>query len=453
MNRFSFFTALALMTGMAFAQAEPGVPQAADVMVVELDPGGKVDTLIQDFLARRAWVIGENVKEDDGSPFIVVKGVGNISAPMTHAGYNNSRVMAFKKAMLDAKAALARFLESAVSTAAEFRVTGRDPEEPTTQDQLAMALAKTSDDSICGKCVMLIHKKLDNALQKEGYDINSKREDVNALKAKLDSAINSESMKDAYAITSSTLASGLQAFYTAEADGMIGVVAIWSPALAEMASSMVTGQSVANKSPKKPIKQQIPLDVTTLISTFGVQQKINENGELVLVSFAQHAPKSGSKTSKRNAMNRAADEALVQIRQFAGEAVVTSNNAETAEETMEFTDGSVPDYKSLDAYERFQKSAGAPLKIEGVATIHSWGAVHPVSKKPVYGVVCTWSPSSAAQARKHKAMIEESAKKGAMGNRTIAPVAKKRTTAVQPGPKIEEDQFINSGAAGDDDAF
>lgn len=456
MNRFSFLTALALVTGIAFAQAEPGtatdIPQASEVMEVEFEAAGSVDTMLEEFLASKSWTVGINAKKT--GEFIVVTGTGVIAAPPTHKNYNSSRMLAYEKAFLDAKANLTEFLARSIATAAEFSTTQHEPEVSSPEEQLASTLAKMPSETICGKVVTLMHKKLDNALAKEGYDVNVERgkvkQEAEAIKEKCDSIIQTASFKKSIADAATSMISGLQTFYTVEATGEIGVVAIWSPALAEMAASMVTGQVVANKSPKKPILQQIPQDAATLLSTFGVQQKINEKGELVLVSFAQSSALTASKQSQKNARKQASTLAAAQIRNFAGEAVATSTNLEEAEQTLEFADGSTPDYSNARAYESFQKTAAAAMEVNGIATIKNWSAKHPISGKVVYGVVSTWSPNVAAKARAMKKQIETSARAGALGQRKISGGAAVSTSSK---PTVSQDDYIHSGAEGDEDAF
>lgn len=455
MNRFSFLTALALVAGISFAQAEPGVPQAADVTEASIADSGDVTDLTQEFIAAKGWIEGINTKAS--GEFVVVIGTGIIAAPANHKNYNRPRVMAFSKAMLDAKAKLSEFLEQSIATAAEFRASEREPTNPSPEDQLALSLSKMPNESICGKAVTLVHKMLDNALAAEGYSVEDARAQAQAdyatAQAKMDAVIATTSFSKSIASASTSMISGLQAFYVVEAKGEIGVVAIWSPALAEMAASMVTGASVANKSPKKPILQQIPTDETTLLSTFGVQQKINENGELVLVSYGQSAALTASKQSQKDAENQARLIAQSQIREFAGEAVATSTSLDMAEETLEFADGSTPNYSNSSAYESFQKTASAAMKCNGISAVKRWKATHPVSGKIVYGVVCTWSPNAAATARAMKEKIENSAADGAMGKRRI-PAKRVNAPAVTPVmPTVSNDDFINSGAAGDEDAF
>ena len=104
--------------------------------------------------------------------------------------------------------------------------------------------------------------------------------------------------------------SGAQAFYTVEVvkgkRAEIGVVLIWSPKLGEMASSLVTGKAVAGTKAKAPIREQITKDSKVLLSTFGIQQKVNEKGDYVLVSYGQSGARNDSSRSAQAAYDKAA---------------------------------------------------------------------------------------------------------------------------------------------------
>lgn len=462
MKKFSLFTAVLLSMGIAFAQAEPGtstdIPQAADISEGCVDEGGDITELLQSYLDKKVWTEGANVKKN-GEGFIVVRGIGPISAPSSNKNYNLARNNAATMALLDAKSNLAKYLESTIATAAELKVTGDTGEESASPEtQFAQVLANQPDDSICGKCITLIHRKLDNALKAEGYDVDGERQmsqsEIEEAKAKIASVVEHESFKNTINRSATSLISGLQVFYSIEAKGNIGIVAIWSPALAEMASSMVTGQPVANKSPKKPIVKQIPTDKATLLATFGVQQKINEHGELVLVSYGQYQALSTSKRGELEAYNNAEQYAAQNIRNFAGEAVVTTRDLEDAQDSLVYSEesGLSPDYSNTSAYNSFQKAAAKALKVNGIKVIKKWNAVHPVSGKKVYGVISSWSPKGAATARAYKEKIETEAKDGAMGIRKIRS-SSTSTATKSVTPSISEDEYINSGAEGDEDAF
>lgn len=442
--------------GSAFAQAEPGViedPTAVATPVAEEAPDAS--TLLTEFINAKGWTEGHNAV--NGKTFIVSIGTGVVAAPPSNSSYNDSRARAFTKAMLDAKAKMAEYLEVSIATAAGFayaehEVTATD--DP--QAQMAAALAAMPDESICGKIVTLIHKKLDKALAAEGYSSDKAKADYAAAKARLDSVVATSEFQQSIAASATTALSGLQAFYTVEAlqngvnGGEIGVVVVWSPALAEMANSMLSGKPVATKAAKTPILDQIPTDSKVLLSTFGVQQKIDENGQLVLVSFAQSSAKTTSKQSEKAAYDKARLLAQSMIRNFAGEVVATNNALNEAETTLEFADGSTPTYKDESAYSSFQQTFAAALEINGINVVKRWKATSPVNGQTVYGVVCSWSPSSAAFARAAKRTIEDAATLGAAGVRTEPTTTEISIITIETTTPVN---YLHGGAESDDDAF
>lgn len=463
----TFFATLAVCTAVfAFAQAEPGSYAPIDETSAEIDVEEDATAKIQAFLDGKAWTEGDNAKAD-GSVFIVSVGYGTIAAPPSHPSYNASRSRAFAKAMLDAKAQMARYLEQSLSVAVEMSYAEQGVSgDPTPQEQMAAALNAMPDDSLIGKGKRYLHAKMDTLLSKEGVDVAAQREkaqaDYDAAAAKAKQVASTETFKRAIGSTATAYVSGLQAFYTVEAQGKgengeIGVVCVWSPALAETAAAMTNGQMpTALRKGKKPIREQLPADTKVLLSTFGVQQKIDENGQLVLVSYAQNAARTANKRAERAAYSKAQLDASAQIRAFAGEAVTTNQAMAEAEESLDYDlEGQLPDYRDESAYNEYQQSVAKALPINGIKVVKRWSAKHPVSGQMVYGVVCAWSPAGAALAREQKAAIEASAKGAAEGRRTIGASAMKAApvSAAKANKEAEGRSLLNSGDEGDEDAF
>lgn len=463
----TFFATLAVCTAVfAFAQAEPGSYAPIDETSAEIDVEEDATAKIQAFLDGKAWTEGDNAKAD-GSVFIVSVGYGTIAAPPSHPSYNASRSRAFAKAMLDAKAQMARYLEQSLSVAVEMSYAEQGVSgDPTPQEQMAAALNAMPDDSLIGKGKRYLHAKMDALLSKEGVDVAAQREkaqaDYDAAAAKAKQVASTETFKRAIGSTAIAYVSGLQAFYTVEAQGKgengeIGVVCVWSPALAETAAAMTNGQMpTALRKGKKPIREQLPADTKVLLSTFGVQQKIDENGQLVLVSYAQNAARTANKRAERAAYSKAQLDASAQIRTFAGEAVTTNQAMSEAEESLDYNlEGQLPDYRDESAYNEYQQSVAKALPINGIKVVKRWSAKHPVSGQMVYGVVCAWSPAGAALAREQKAAIEASAKGAAEGRRTIGASATKAApvSAAKANKEAEGRSLLNSGDEGDEDAF
>lgn len=464
------FMFVACTAVFAFAQAEPGAFAPLDETSAEVDMSEDAASKVQEFLDEKGWTEGDNAKAD-GSTFIVSVGYGTIAAPPSHPSYNASRPRAFAKAMLDAKAQMARYLEQTLAVAVESSYAEQGASgDPTPQEQMAAALNAMPDDSLIGKGKRYLHAKMDSLLSKEGVDTSAQREkaqaDYAAAAAKAKQLAATETFKRAIGATATTYISGLQAFYTIEAqskgdNGEIGVVCIWSPALAETAASLMNGKVPTSlRKGKKSIREQLPSDTKVLLSTFGVQQKIDENGQLVLVSYAQNAARTSNKRAERAAYSKAQLDASAQIRAFAGEAVTTNEAMSEAEQSLDYDiEGQLPDYRDESAYNQYQQSVAKALPINGIKVVKRWSAKHPVSGNTVYGVICTWSPAGAAFARQVKSSVEASAKVGAEGRRTIgssdtAIVGRGGVTSAKKVNKEAENKtLLNSGDEGDEDAF
>lgn len=456
---------LALAPFCLYAQEEPGVAESAEVtadevadeLLVETDISTEdtADSLIQEFLNERGWLKGENTKKD-GSKFYVAVGIGTVSAPIKHKSYNSSRVRAFDKAMLDAKSQMAEALEQVISasvTSSYEEGTGSVTETPS--QELERLEKEAPPSGILDKATLWVSKKLDNALKAEGYDIDSEKAKTQEERKRIAERAKEIVSTDAFSKSISSMAnvsiSGLQAFYTVEAqngdNGEVGVVAIWSPKLAEVANAFVSGGTVKAGKGTKSIREQLPTSTKDLLSTFGVQQKLNERGEYVLVSFAQATAVSSNRRSERAAYEKARLAAQAQIRQFAGETVAVSRARDEAEQALGFEDGTV-DYSDAESYSSFQQSAAKAMVCNGIQEIRNWTAVHPISGKPVFGVICSWSPSQAEWAKKTKQAIEKS-----MSPSKPAAKAESGKKGKSNASKPKSSRYSGGGAAGDEDAF
>lgn len=446
---------LALAPFCVFAQEEPAMDVSEDLVTeAEVSSGQTASVLIQQFLNDKGWSEGENVKSN-GSKFYISVGYGTVSAPITHKAYNSSRIAAFDKAMLDAKAKMAESLEQTISVAVTSSYEESSGSMTETPDQEAARLERNAPPSgIIDKATLWVSKKLDNALKEEGYDIDAEnaktQEERERIAARAKELLSTDTFQKSMSSLANVSIAGLQAFYTVEAQqgnsGEVAVVAIWSPALAEMVNAFVSGAPMKTAKAKKPIKEQIPKSPKELLSTFGVQQKINERGEYVLVSFAQAAAVSSNRRAQRAAYDKAKLNADAQIRQFAGENVAVARSQDQAEQSLEFDDGGI-DYSNEESYKQFQKSVAQGMKCNGIQKIHEWTAIHPISGKPVFGVVCAWSPSQAEWAKQAKSKIADSMTPSGKSARNS------KAKPVKQSNPVGTSEFSGAGAAGDEDAF
>ncbi len=395
-----------------------------------------VQDMIDEYLAAKGWVAGENTKA--GKKFFVATGTGVIQAPRSKpASYVGSRVNAFNKAMLEAKKNMVEYLGIAIESETERSYTEGD-------FNAGKEDASDAEDpnSLSYKVKSLIHAKLDKALREEGVDPDAANKEAAAKAAK--KLLASEQYSKMVRTAAQAQVVGLQAVCTFEGSpasdkGEIGVVAIWSPKLQQMATSIATGTPVAKAKAKAPIRQQIATDPGALLSTFGVQQKIDEAGDLVLVGFGQAGGVSESKMAAKGAQGKAKANAIAAIREFAGENVAVATDMLSAESTEEF-ENAAEEYQDQSAFSEKIKAVAGKMNISGVAVLHNWKCKHPLTGTTVYGCICTWAPKQAASANAIKRSIAN-------------PMAAAPIPSPKPAAKPTASAYGAGGQSGDEDAF
>lgn len=396
---------------------------------------------IDGFLTSRGYSEGLNKRNEGGDIFIAV-GVGVIQAPRKSPSYMRSRVNAFDKAMMSAKKQMVEYMgvdirNKVLSDYSE----GRSPEAIKKEQQDAVNALK--EPGIIEKTEGLINAKLDQLLAKEGVDL-SRPVPPEALKKVLTSEVFEKSTQS----VASARIVGIQPWKVFEespdgAKGEIGVIAVYSEKLHRMADALFSmGTSMLPVGvPKKPIFDQIPKDTKVLLTTFGVQQKIDENGRLVLVSFGQDVPATDSTRSLSAAYEKAKMDAMSNMRSFAGEIAVVENDLSQYEAVKEFEDG-MEKYENEEYFREKIRTRGEALKIAGIQKVHQWKDVHPLTNQPVVGVVISWSPASAVDAAKVKQQVENEPA------RSQAP-----SGATHKSESGQEGNFSGAGEAADEDSF
>ncbi len=424
--------AFAATATVCAARAQETSPEDAVANEAAVEPKS-VQDIVGEYLDAKGMTEGENTKKD-GSSYYVAVGYGVIQAPLDNRSYTDSRVNAYNKAMLDAKAKMAEYLEISIRTETEhdYAEGNFGGNEAAEQDEL----------SIGAKLKRLITAKIDDALRAEGLDPDSADRAARERVAK--KQLNSDFYKKVISTAAKAEITGLQVMCSFEGvpsgkKGEIGVVAIWSPKLQAMAQSISRGGKLPSGVGKRPIKDQIPADKKVLLSTFGVQQKIDENGHLVLVAFGQAGAVTDSPQSANAARNKAKMQAMAAIREFAGETVAVTTDAINAESVEEF-ENAAESYEDVSAYSQKVKAVAESLKISGIATIKNWEAKHPLTGRTVYGAVCSWSPESAARAQSMKHTMDAAAS-GASAGATPQPVANPNGSLQGQGTEADEDAF------------
>lgn len=372
------------------------VEERADVAFSELESATStasieetvsVKDMVDDFLSSKGWDEGKNTKSD-GSSFIVATGTGTIQTPRGHHAYINARQIAFDKALADAKSSLMRYLESEIST--DIKIAAQQGEFPSPK-------TPPEDLSLKDKVLLLAHAMLDEKLKERGIT----QDDPEAEEV-LKGVLNSEEFSNVTRSASESFIAGFQAYKTFESTpkgqkGRMGVVLLWSPILNEMASSIVTGRPVRLGKAKHSLREQVNVDPLILLSTFGVQQTRDENGNYWLLASGQAGLQSDSAMSEDMAEEQARTIAESYIRLFAGENAKRVTDMYQAESYKELVTGAEV-YKNESALKKTYESQAKAMKIQGIKKLRRWQTTHPLTNQKVVGVVLAWSPLSAQHA-------------------------------------------------------
>lgn len=417
---------------------------AIDETASEFKPERSAQDDIDDFLAEKGFTEGRNIRGNNSEIFIAT-GTSVIQAPRNHPAYMQSRGIAFEKAMLAAKQQMAEYISTEIQTRAVHDFSeGESPESRRQRE--AEAKAAKREPGILDKTQMLISAKLDHLLEEEGVDLGQPVPEEVVRKA-----VNSDVFEKFSRTAAMARLVGMQAWKVFEESpdgkkGQIGVVAVYSDKLHKMADAVFSGNfsDLPQGTPKRPIAQQLPKNPLVLLTTFGVQQKTDETGRLVLVAFGQGAPRTGSQTSMMAAYDKAKINAQAALRSFAGEIAAVESDLSSYENTQEFEDG-FENYENEEYFKKHIETNARALKISGIQRIRKWRATHPLTGHAVVGVVIAWSPDAAARATKvGRKMTSEPAK----ASRKASSEPKTYKTGSNQGGS-----YRGAGAEADEDSF
>ncbi len=362
--------------------------------------------------------IKNNQKDKTGRTIRIDFATGTIAAPPSDPNFINARILAFGKAMHNAKGQCAVFQGRIVSTEAiadamqPLAERVKADEEQSKREGLtqegAAKVAQALNTDFKSKADMpqfmqtaalngekLVSMKMAEELRKLGLD-PSKPVDQKVAKAVVESELF-QKMVAGVAQAHCTGIKVMAAFEQSPKDkqGEVGIVTVWSEKLHAIADAMVTNQwgLYPKGEPGKTIAEHIPKDTRTLLTTYGTQLVRNEKGEYVLLAYSQAQPRTENQQSINLAYRVANLQAFGLIRSFMGEVVVANDSMRGAEVATVFPDSIHYQY---DGSAQFRgKAVGEALPISGVTEAFTWETRHPANDGPVVGVVLQWKVESA----------------------------------------------------------
>ncbi|MDR0902354.1 MAG: hypothetical protein LBM92_06260 [Opitutaceae bacterium] len=365
----------------------------------------------QAHVTRKNWVIGRN---KDGR-YIAV-GSSPIAGKPTDYNFPAQRVNAHQKAMLDAKTRIAGFYESNIRTEV---VQNYGTGSAIRRDREAREAAERNKSAgMLAKARLLLTAKLDRQLREEGVALDSP--DAARRAGEL---LNHDSFSQLVEITARASVTGLVCSKIFEENGQMAVVAYYSESSRILARAIEGKGNLPKVEPRKDgtLKQWVAsLPTTDLYPSIGVQLASDEEGNLVLLSYAQAPAQTESKNALRNARSLAESLANGYIRQFAGELVTLDNTVELLERAEEFDSGVINELS--DSYQDTTiRAVAGKLAIAGIQDYRtSWQTKDKRSGKIIVGVVRGWSLPSAQAAREESRRIKLPPRHPAAGPQTPA---------------------------------
>jgi hypothetical protein len=431
--------ALAVSLGVAGAAAaqEPGgvvVEMAADAGT---GSGAPVSALQQarDFVREKGWQQGWN--DQGGRRFLVIIAESSIAPDKNNPNSGEVRAEAFDKAMMQAKKAMSVELSAEVS-----RVVGSLYAEGTAAATLAGQLPPSLSRSAAS-----------GAVEQAVEVANSQAGDGGATAAR--ELVSADSFMKATEVISQAEVAGLQAFRVFEqigesGRGQIAVVCTFSERGNTIRRALLGLGDAPTGAPGIRIGEwAAELGNEKLLYSFGVQPRMNEKGELVLVAFGQSSPISSSPRALSAARSKARLQGMDALREFMGEMVATQEGLVRSSTLKEFSD-KAEEYESEQGYSELIQSVAGPLKMPGIAAAYEWEHRHPYSDRDTAGVVLVWSVSQAVAANGlRERLAADGASRGGAGISNRMPAGQQ---AGQPPrqPQRPRGASGGAGAAGDE---
>ena len=355
-----------------------------------------------------------------------------------------SRNATFERAMVDVKTQMAKYLKQEISTAVSSIY-----KEPKTGDQVeklnaATAPAQAPASSVAGQASPLgdvqIKAKVDvwgvqfdvssmgadRALNLAQEEANNQNIDLTKPDApeKMKVLLSSDSFSKAVEVISKQEVVAVQCFQSFESiqngECMVAVIGVVSPKSMAMAAAILGSGEAPKGEKKESIKDWLNTLKTSgkLLYTRGIIQRADENGDIVLISFGQAAPRTDGGRSMDAAFGKATTNADGSLRQFAGELVLCSSSNEEGYTLKEFDD-KTKDFQSESAYEEKYKAVAQGLEVSGFAEKMREEVVHPSGNQKVAIVVKEWNLKNSQQAnvlrKKFNDMRGSAGGKGATG--------------------------------------
>ena len=362
--------------------------------------------------------IGQNFKPN-GDEFWMQTGQAQISGPVGGENYINERMNAYEKAILDAKRKILAGMKVEVAREVSYQLLG--PEQKAALKAAAPAadkqkIAQYEDKRDFGSAV----KK---SLELLNRDLDQKLKETEPAPApgSLDQAVEQKKRKVGERFSDTINASAMSQLYGirrifvldnspkgSDIKGTVCAAVVYSDTTRRIADAMHAQDPSllpATNQPGPPLVMQIPDKSTpeglnALVTTMGVDSRVDENGNYWLISYAIAGPAvDGNTTAQLAARQMAYERARAGLRTYMGEIATMKSLTDLKSKSDVFGKGDEA-YTFNTNFDYQVKSASESASLVGVVDGDDFAATHPETGNDVIGAYVMWSSSTMAGAKK-----------------------------------------------------
>lgn len=436
------------LNSVAFASSGVSDTTAVENIIeaeVSIDVSSNPSVHWNNFLSNSGLAEGWN-NLPNGKSIFIAKGEATVGKPLTDKDFILSRNMAYDKAYAFALEGMASSLKSISSQKIMFKSVDNANQVPPSLS------TQETELSVFDKVNTLTHAQLDSLIK--GYDPTWGETKVtnDERKAKIISV--RETFNQRLTEKTQLWLQGSAIIFNAEGpdmDGMYSAVVgtAFSPAYSSIVANMIDPSRPApTAKPKKPIIAQINDklfdDKDWLSKQYGIRVMTDENGQRVLVSFANNA----RNIAKRSLQRKTTRDAKAQIERFVSSKLAASNILDK-KETIDYNDDETLSAYNQSSFNEEISIVSKTLVLEGTPVIKTWTSNHKNSTmQKLYGVVMTWSPSTRDASKKMQKTIKDnlsgtkhSPKTNVMKNRGVKDTGKQKSSGYSSGGVFDLSDF------------
>lgn len=400
------------MTQADMSEVEQAITASAQPEVI--DPGMVIDDMIAEY--KRSEGRGFVNKARNGKLYFGV-GQANIMLRPESRDWGNARVMAYKEALLNAKAAYLTHLGTSVVANSATRLFDDASQMPHfTPAELS---SRNKLEEVLNKAVAVAGGMLDEQLVELGIDPEEFRSAPSEKRAILFERSVSDSVTQR-ARHELTGVIPVKSFEANDADGnhVVAVAIVASPKMRSFIDDVIDSKGDIAANPDKAIAtplDQLFADKAALINEFGIRRMYDDQGYPVLVSFGQSGNPYRGSDYQQLYDNRKVSFAAARADAFGNFATLFKSTGTFDEsksdvirnqrvgvvraEGRDISESEESSREFIRALEQEMEATGRVRDLAGTSELMRWTAKHPTYGHEINGVIYVWHPISEQNAR------------------------------------------------------